>query len=318
MHRGRRSGDHSSVDVYGALRSKWWQLEKSEVKDMLCSMRNRTFEIVQGVSYDDRLLPSRTPLQTPSHAAYGLNLNPPAWTLGHVTFFYLVNAIPMLASVCCEDEAYGEALETLARHFSVDDGPRSNSLSIFDSARVNGAERWQEISYSALRDREKLLNFMKLTHDRVLELVDKGASTDDGRLDPIISFTLMYSIVHEGWHQEDLIYTRKALGYSLPKAITTKAEITPIATGDDAFVTIRGGTYMLGCARTEPFVLDCEKWAHEVDVKTFTISKYAATNAQFCKFLAAGGYDCKTYWSHEGWRWRCSSERRAPRYWKKI
>ena len=29
--------------------------------------------------------------------------------------------------------------------------------------------------------------------------------------------------------------------------------------------------------------------AHEVDVKTFTISKYAATNAQFCKFLPLAG-----------------------------
>src|SRR5688572_11022518 len=37
------------------------------------------------------------------------------------------------------------------------------------------------------------------------------------------------------------------------------------------------------------------------DVPAFTMAKYPVTNAQFAKFVEAGGYARKQWWTEEGW-----------------
>jgi len=50
-------------------------------------------------------------------------------------------------------------------------------------------------------------------------------------------------------------------------------------------------------------------------VEAFTIAKYPVTNAQFAAFIAAGGYDNESWWTHEGWRQRRKKGWTTPRYW---
>src|SRR5262245_46676929 len=40
------------------------------------------------------------------------------------------------------------------------------------------------------------------------------------------------------------------------------------------------------------------------DVPAFTIAKYPTTNAQFAKFIEAGGYTQDKWWTPEGWQVR--------------
>jgi gamma-glutamyl hercynylcysteine S-oxide synthase len=52
-----------------------------------------------------------------------------------------------------------------------------------------------------------------------------------------------------------------------------------------------------------------------VSLDAFSIDVYEVTNAQYQRFLEAGGYETQDYWSAEGWRWIQEKERRQPSYW---
>ena len=63
--------------------------------EILKETHKRTDEIIDGIAWTD-MLPAKSLLKTPGTVAHGLTLNPLAWTLGHVAFFYGENVIPIL------------------------------------------------------------------------------------------------------------------------------------------------------------------------------------------------------------------------------
>ena len=58
-----------------------------------------------------------------------------------------------------------------------------------------------------------------------------------------------------------------------------------------------------------------EKPPHKVFLGEYLIGKTPVTNAQYKKFIEAGGYEKKEYWSNEGWNWRSREKRTQPNYW---
>ncbi len=52
------------------------------------------------------------------------------------------------------------------------------------------------------------------------------------------------------------------------------------------------------------------------DVPAFAISKYPITNAQFARFIEAGGYREQKWWTAAGWQQRESEQWTEPRYWQ--
>ena len=61
----------------------------------------------------------------------------------------------------------------------------------------------------------------------------------------------------------------------------------------DDFISIPAGTFLYGD----------EKRKEEIDAP-FAIAKYPVTNLQYRRFIQAGGYDRREFWSEEGWAWR--------------
>ncbi len=51
------------------------------------------------------------------------------------------------------------------------------------------------------------------------------------------------------------------------------------------------------------------------DVPAFPIAKYPITNAQYAKFVEAGGYKQKRWWTDAGWAQREKDKWEVPRYW---
>lgn len=51
------------------------------------------------------------------------------------------------------------------------------------------------------------------------------------------------------------------------------------------------------------------------NVREFMISRYEVTNAEYAKFIKAGGYRNEKNWSYEGRRWREKYNVTAPRFW---
>ena len=52
------------------------------------------------------------------------------------------------------------------------------------------------------------------------------------------------------------------------------------------------------------------------DIPAFAIAKYPVTNAQFGKFIEAGGYGQKKWWTDEGWQEKEQEKWAEPRFWQ--
>ena len=57
----------------------------------------------------------------------------------------------------------------------------------------------------------------------------------------------------------------------------------------------------IGHRTEEPFALDNEKPAHAVRVADFWLDAAPVTNAEYARFVDAGGYADRSLWSEAGW-----------------
>jgi len=54
------------------------------------------------------------------------------------------------------------------------------------------------------------------------------------------------------------------------------------------------------------------KGGQSFDVPAFAIAKYPTTNAQFAKFIEAGGYEHEDWWTDKGWAWKDKDPWKKP------
>ena len=107
---------------------------------------------------------------------------------------------------------------------------------------------------------------------------------------------MQLAIFHEDMHAEAFHYTRQTLGYPEPVF-----EFHPVNHSKDE-IEIAGGPFMLGARPDSGFVFDNEKWAHEVEIAPFRISRSVVTNAQYLAYVESGGA-APRYWKKEGGAW---------------
>jgi gamma-glutamyl hercynylcysteine S-oxide synthase len=82
-------------------------------------------------------------------------------------------------------------------------------------------------------------------------------------------------------------------------------------------VTISEGIATLGQPRGEshPFGWDNEFETQEVGVPSFSIDVFPVTNAEYLKFVRAGGYEDARYWKPADWEWRRRERIEHPHFW---
>lgn len=59
---------------------------------------------------------------------------------------------------------------------------------------------------------------------------------------------------------------------------------------------------------------DDQQPIHEVHLTAYLIDLHPVTNAQYSKFIEAGGYHSPAYWDPQGWAWRCRDRIEAPEF----
>lgn len=178
---------------------------------------------------------------------------------------------------------------------------------LFDSIAIEHDIRW-DLPVPPRRD---MLSYVQNVRDDVVEVLERNELSKD------LIYFVKLSVFHEDMHSEAFTYTRQTNGYPPPNFVVDnlhRPNSTPPSPKD---AEISGGVYKLGAMRDTPFVFDNEKWAHEVDIEPFAISRTAVTQAEFAEFVDDGGYAREELWSSDGWQWRVEEQAEHPVYWER-
>ena len=123
------------------------------------------------------------------------------------------------------------------------------------------------------------------------------------------------ALEHRLMHAETLAWLLRELpeGLKIPPAHAPPRDGAEPAA--DA-VRIPAGVATLGRPRGAPgFGWDNEFEECALDVPAFEIDVHDVTNARFLRFIEAGGYDERRWWTREGWDWIGAQGRRHPAQW---
>src|SRR5213082_3029639 len=147
---------------------------------------------------------------------------------------------------------------------------------------------------------------------RVLDLLE--SATFSGT--PLVTEGFAFGMIaqHEQQHDETMLITHQ-LRRGAPVLVAAEPRTAPPdALGLPAEVLVPGGPFTMGTS-TEPWALDNERPAHEVDVAGFWLDTTPVTNGAYMEFIADGGYDDPRWWSEAGWEHRQKAGLFAPLYW---
>ena len=242
--------------------------------------RERSLELVSDLS-DEELVGPRLAI-----------VNPLLWEIGHVAWF---------------QERW------VLRHALGAPPLRADADALWDSIAIAHDARWD----LALPPREETFAYVRAVRDRVLERLDAGDP------DAKLRYFVLLTVFHEDMHTEAFTYTRQTLGYAAPQlaiASDDPGAVGEVGAGaaDLGDARVPGGRFVLGAAPDEPFVFDNEKWAHEMEVAPFAIARAAVTQTEFARFVEAGGYARREWWSDAGWRWREQEGAELPLHWRRA
>ena len=133
-----------------------------------------------------------------------------------------------------------------------------------------------------------------------------------------VDILLNVAIEHRLMHVETLAYMlhQLALDKKVRQVDPQNLDNAPVV---QRMVEVPAGVATLGPRHgSENFGWDNEYETHIVDVPAFAIDQYKVTNRQYLEFMAAGGYDTRSFWSDDDWNWRIAHGIAHPVFWEKT
>jgi len=159
---------------------------------------------------------------------------------------------------------------------------------------------------------------------RVLDLIDRLRVTDRGAVTGFgadlagsgAGFALGMVAQHEAQHDETMLATHQLRsGPAVLSAPLPPGAIPADAAALPAEVYLPGGPFTMGTS-AEPWALDNERPAHQVEVPGFWLDTVPVSNAAYAQFIADGGYDDQRLWTADGWAHRQRAGLTAPLFWE--
>jgi len=173
---------------------------------------------------------------------------------------------------------------------------------IFDSARLAHADRWRV----ALPSRDVLARRLA---DQLEASIDAIPGDED---DDAANYFHRLALFHEDMHGEAFAWLRATLGWPAPAGLALPA--LPAREP----LRIDGGAIALGRALDEPgFAFDNEQPALPARVAPFEIDATPVRNAEFVRFVAAGGYSDAVLWPGPAGAWRSRHALPHPARWRR-
>ena len=154
-------------------------------------------------------------------------------------------------------------------------------------------------------------SYVREVRDKVLDVLAHSPLEGRPLLDKAFAFGMVAQ--HEQQHDETMLATHqlRAGGAVLDAPPPPQAASIPAAE-----VLVPGGPFTMGTS-TEPWALDNERPAHDVEVAAFFIDTAAVTNGAYWEFIDDGGYDEPAWWSAAGWAHRQAAALTTPRFWQR-
>ncbi|HEV7824118.1 MAG TPA: ergothioneine biosynthesis protein EgtB [Mycobacteriales bacterium] len=153
-------------------------------------------------------------------------------------------------------------------------------------------------------------SYVDQVRTKVLDVLDTVPLEGRPLLDRGFAFGMI--VQHEQQHDETMAATHQ-LRTGAP---VLHAPPPPPAPGGPLApeVLVPAGEFTMG-TDTEPWALDNERPAHRVHVGAFWIDTAPVTNGAYRRFVEAGGYDDRRWWTDEGWAHRQRAGLTAPQFW---
>jgi gamma-glutamyl hercynylcysteine S-oxide synthase len=252
-------------------------LLKQQYRDLLEEARERTLWLVSTLSFES-LERVHTPL-----------LSPLVWDLGHIAAFEDL--------WLCQQAGSLPAL-------------RDDLADIYDATLTPRAKRG-ELSYLANDDARA---FMRDVRRRALDVLEEADVSPDA--DPLTAHGFVWEMIvrHEQQHNETML---QALRMAEPDVFTPHPRPLPAppfaGVGPD-MVLVDAGECAIG-ADGSGFAYDNERPRHERHLPAFEIDRLPVTNGDFARFVEAGGYQRREWWSDAGWAWRQAEGVERPLFW---
>ncbi len=202
----------------------------------------------------------------------------------------------------------------LARHWAKC-APRAPELDdLFDSFVSAKGGRGKR-----LPGRNQLFDYVRRVRESCFQCLERAEG------EPEADALMRFVANHERQHAE-IIVTVRLLGElyltappdsvrddSRPTNRAPSETPSPVSSSGDP-VSITGGSFVLGCD-DDPDGWDNERSAHTVHVDDFRLARHPVTAGEWLSFIEARGYETRTLWTPEGWRFVRDSRIDAPLHW---
>ena len=166
----------------------------------------------------------------------------------------------------------------------------------------------------------EIIDYRYWVDDQLTKLLLDNLPLEKGQCDQLL-YLVELGLQHEQQHQELLLTDIK---YNLfqnpifPEYCVLPSQTSVVETSLN-WLTVNEGLQTVGqSTRDSIFCFDNEKPEHRVFIESFQMADRLVTNAEYQRFINAGGYQDPQYWLADGWAWLQSQHYRtkpAPLYW---
>jgi len=151
------------------------------------------------------------------------------------------------------------------------------------------------------------------------DAIDSGNLVAPGSAPDVTPETLLnVAIEHRLMHSETLAYMLHRLPFEKKNLQRQEFQDGPAVANES--VNIPAGSVTLGLQRSDVsrFGWDNEYEQFTQDIPAFQIDKFMVTNADFLEFLLEGGYENRSLWTPEDWKWKTENNISHPAFWENV
>ena len=158
--------------------------------------------------------------------------------------------------------------------------------------------------------------YLREVREQALDVLDTAAIDPDAV--PLLAEGFVFGMIaqHEQQHDETMLATHQLRRGPAVLDAPAPPPAPADAAGLPREVLVPGGPFTMGTS-AEPWALDNERPAHNVEVDAFWLDTLPVSNAAYQEFIADGGYRDPRWWTPEGWQHRQQAELTAPLFWQR-